>query len=82
MQRLSFYLLVGLSFVLFRGAQAASVDGDIIKSQEAVKHVVLLSLDGFRHDYIDLHDAKNIKHIADEGVRATSMQPVLSLIHI
>lgn len=76
MQRLSFYLLVGLSFVLFRGAQAASVDGDIVKSQEAVKHVVLLSLDGFRHDYIDLHDAKNIKRIADEGVRATSMQPV------
>ena len=76
MQRLSFYLLVGLCFVLFRGAQAASVDGDIVKSQEAVKHVVLLSLDGFRHDYIDLHDAKNIKRIADEGVRATSMQPV------
>ncbi len=40
------------------------------------QHVVLISLDGFRHDYIELHDAKQLKRIAQQGVRASSMTPV------
>jgi predicted AlkP superfamily pyrophosphatase or phosphodiesterase len=73
---LSFYLVLGLAFICLRSAQAANIDDDIGKSHTDTKHVVLLSLDGFRHDYIDLHDAKNIRRIASNGVRATSMQPV------
>ena len=38
--------------------------------------VVLISLDGFRWDYIEKHNAQNIKRIADSGVRATKMWPV------
>ena len=38
--------------------------------------VVLISLDGFRWDYIEKHNAQNIKRIADGGVRATKMWPV------
>lgn len=38
--------------------------------------VVLISLDGFRWDYIEKHDAKNIAKIARQGVRATKMRPV------
>jgi len=37
--------------------------------------VVLISLDGFRYDYIEKYDAKNLKALARGGVRATSMQP-------
>ncbi|KZN35267.1 hypothetical protein N480_19680 [Pseudoalteromonas luteoviolacea S2607] len=38
--------------------------------------VVLISLDGFRWDYIEKHDAKNIAQIANKGVRASHMRPV------
>ncbi|WDE10613.1 ectonucleotide pyrophosphatase/phosphodiesterase [Thalassomonas haliotis] len=37
--------------------------------------VVLISLDGFRYDYMEKYDAKNLKALARGGVRATSMQP-------
>ncbi|MFY8325164.1 ectonucleotide pyrophosphatase/phosphodiesterase [Pseudoalteromonas sp. ZZD1] len=38
--------------------------------------VVLISLDGFRWDYIEKHNAKNIAHIANQGVRGNKMRPV------
>ncbi|MFC3031585.1 ectonucleotide pyrophosphatase/phosphodiesterase [Pseudoalteromonas fenneropenaei] len=40
------------------------------------QHVVLISLDGFRWDYIEKFAAKNLAAIADKGVRAKRMQPV------
>lgn len=43
---------------------------------ERPQYVVLISLDGFRHDYIDKHDAKHLQAIADKGVRAERMNPV------
>lgn len=73
---LLFYLAIGLAVTVFSSVQAATVNEDIVKNHKEIKHVVLLSLDGFRHDYIELHDAKNIRRIAKNGVRATSMQPV------
>lgn len=38
--------------------------------------VVLISLDGFRWDYIEKHGAKNIANIAKQGVRGHKMRPV------
>ena len=38
--------------------------------------VVLISIDGFRYDYIEKHDAKNIRAIAETGVRAEGLIPV------
>jgi len=43
------------------------------KEQQAV---VLISIDGFRHDYVEKHDAKNINAIAESGVRAEGLIPV------
>lgn len=40
------------------------------------QHVVIISLDGFRHDYIEKHQAKHIQAIAKNGVRVKRMQPV------
>lgn len=41
------------------------------------KHsVVLISIDGFRHDYIEKYDAENIAKIAQEGVRSQGLIPV------
>lgn len=39
-------------------------------------YVVMISLDGFRHDYVEKHDAKAIGKIAEQGVRAEKMIPV------
>ncbi|PCK30409.1 alkaline phosphatase family protein [Pseudoalteromonas piscicida] len=36
---------------------------------------VLISIDGFRWDYIEKHDAKHIAKLADHGVRAMKMWP-------
>ncbi len=38
-------------------------------------YVLLISLDGFRHDYLDVHDAPNLERWAAEGVRAESFVP-------
>jgi len=38
--------------------------------------VVLISIDGFRHDYIEKHDAKNIAELAKSGVRSKGLVPV------
>ncbi|MGM0631483.1 MAG: ectonucleotide pyrophosphatase/phosphodiesterase [Pseudomonadota bacterium] len=38
--------------------------------------VVLISIDGFRHDYIEKHEAKNIAKLAQEGVRSEGLIPV------
>lgn len=38
-------------------------------------YVVILSLDGFRADYLELYNAKNILKIANDGVRVKRMIP-------
>ncbi len=45
------------------------------RASEESTPLVLISLDGFRFDYIEKHDAKNIQAIAQQGVRAERMQP-------
>lgn len=38
-------------------------------------YVVLISFDGFRHDYMELHDAPNFRRVAATGMRAERMIP-------
>lgn len=47
----------------------------LVKAEQE-QSVVLISIDGFRWDYIEKHDAKNLKIISEQGVRATKMRPV------
>jgi len=44
-----------------------------VASDEAV---ILISIDGFRHDYIDRAEAKNIRKLAKQGVHAKGLVPV------
>lgn len=37
--------------------------------------IILISLDGFRYDYVDKYEAPNIRKLAVEGVRAKWMIP-------
>lgn len=39
-------------------------------------HVVLISIDGFRHDFRDITDTPALDALAAGGVRATALQPV------
>ncbi len=56
--------------------EAGNASTPLANSEQSAQHVVLISLDGFRHDYIELHDAKNLARIAKKGVRAQAMTPV------
>ncbi len=38
-------------------------------------YVILISSDGFRHDYIDKYNAQNLKKLSENGVRASSLIP-------
>ncbi|UYW01598.1 ectonucleotide pyrophosphatase/phosphodiesterase [Flavobacterium agricola] len=38
-------------------------------------YVILISIDGYRYDYTDKYSAKNIKQMADSGVKAKAMIP-------
>lgn len=50
------------------------VSSDI--AQPSKQHVVLISLDGFRWDYIEKYQAKQLASIAEQGVRAEKLIPV------
>lgn len=54
----------------------SSAKSELRSPDSSQQHVVMISLDGFRHDYIELHKAKHLAKIAKEGVRAKSMTPV------
>ncbi|WP_102798281.1 ectonucleotide pyrophosphatase/phosphodiesterase [Bowmanella denitrificans] len=47
-----------------------------VVAQGATQSVVLISLDGFRWDYIEKHQATNLADMAVKGVRAERMLPV------
>ncbi|MEE1885146.1 ectonucleotide pyrophosphatase/phosphodiesterase [Pedobacter flavus] len=45
------------------------------KEQQKKPYVILISADGFRHDFIEKHNAINLKRLSEKGVRANSMSP-------
>jgi predicted AlkP superfamily pyrophosphatase or phosphodiesterase len=50
----------------------------IVRSEESVSKptLILVSLDGFRWDYLDLFETPNLNQLAAEGVRAKGLTPV------
>ncbi|WP_115717500.1 alkaline phosphatase family protein [Gallaecimonas mangrovi] len=61
-------LLMGCQTVTSAGTAPAS-------TASAQQTVVLISLDGFRWDYIEKYGAKNLVAMATDGVRAKQMRP-------
>lgn len=47
-----------------------------VQAKDDTPYVVMISIDGFRHDYVEKHNAANIAQIAKDGVRAEKMIPV------
>ncbi|MBW8362022.1 MAG: ectonucleotide pyrophosphatase/phosphodiesterase [Kaistella sp.] len=64
-------------FVSAQTDTAQIVSGNRTNSSEALTkpYVILISADGFRHDYAKKYDAKNILKLAENGVSAKAMIP-------
>jgi predicted AlkP superfamily pyrophosphatase or phosphodiesterase len=64
-----------LPFLLVAAA-AAAAQGPIPKPITHLRPtVILISIDGFRSDYLEKYSAPNLQHLATTGVRAAAMQP-------
>lgn len=49
--------------------------------QQQKPYVILVSLDGFRADYLDRFDLPNFRHLIEDGVRAEGAHAGLSVHH-
>ncbi len=74
MRKVWFYLLV----VLLACKPEDKMGSSAPNSPETLKkpYVVLVSMDGFRYDYVEKYKLPNLKRIATEGVSAEAMIPV------
>lgn len=72
-------LLAVLGVGLAACAEAAAPEPQFARAnaeeQQGKPYVLLISLDGFRHDYLDIHDAPNLERWASDAVRAESLVP-------
>src|SRR5690606_41455538 len=64
-----FTVLIAVFFIVLAGGLGvvSVASAQVMRDNNAV---VLISIDGFRHDYLELHEAPDISHIATQGVRA------------
>lgn len=65
--------LLWLSLFVFTGIISKAAPKEI---KDLKPTVILISLDGFRYDYLDKYKAENLNRLAREGVRAEWMIPV------
>lgn len=70
MKQLKSLIVFSLLLVLVAGTHGQNPSAS---KPEFAPTVILLSVDGFRHDYIEKHGAPNIDRYAKEGVRAKWM---------
>lgn len=65
-----------LTVALAAGAQPAGSGGINRPEHRDKPHVVLISLDGFKPEYLERFDLPTLKRLAARGARAKAMQPV------
>ncbi len=70
-------LFVGMSSSVAQEAEKQLIIKDRKNGKEQLDkpYVILVSLDGFRFDYVEKHDAKFLKEFSKMGIRAESMYP-------
>lgn len=64
-----------LLFIVTASCSIAPVDNGAGARRDA-PYLVLVSIDGFRHDYLDRYPTPALQRIAERGVRAKSLRPV------
>src|SRR5690625_6696535 len=50
-------------------------DRENVRSNYDKSYVILISIDGFRHDYMEKHKADNLLNYSKKGVRAEALIP-------
>jgi len=69
--------VVSLVFLLAAMVSVAAGSGGVNSAEQRDKpYLILISIDGFRWDFQDLHDTPALDRIAANGVRAEAMVPV------
>ena len=73
-------LLLTCAFILTlsTSAHGATVTAHRKSSAYSKQRVVLISFDGFRHDFVERHNLAAFKRFARHGVRASSLKPVFT----
>src|SRR5688572_6226129 len=76
-----FFFLAGVLFCCYSSLSQPDTVQRIISErrnsieQQQKPYVILISVDGFRHDYAEKHGAKNLLALANTGVKADAMIP-------
>lgn len=72
----AFVALMLLLVVLASGCEQTKSGSQSSDSETPSSPVLLISLDGFRWDYLDRYEAPHLKQLAEVGVRADALIPV------
>jgi len=65
---LNFFILLNLSISVFAQKNEKTPSG-------SVPYVIIVSFDGFRHDYVEKFNTPNIKEFIKQGAAAEMMRP-------
>lgn len=66
-----YYLIVAVIGLI----STFSAEAAVYVKNKPIQHVLLISIDGFRHDYPQLHSATNIEKLAKNGVKVKQLSP-------
>ncbi|WP_235938230.1 ectonucleotide pyrophosphatase/phosphodiesterase [Chitinophaga solisilvae] len=69
------FLLGGSALMAQDTTQHITEDRKNSATQQSKPYVIMISIDGFRYDYAEKHNAVNLLRLSGQGVRATAMQP-------
>lgn len=72
-------ILLGIAFCVFghaRMLRAQAGDTAVAHISDLKPTVILIGLDGFRHDYLEKTETPNLRRLAANGVRARGLIPV------
>ena len=68
--------VIGLTASAQDSTQQVVIEGRQNSSEQQKKpYLILISADGFRHDYAKIHGAENLLRLSRQGVQASSMLP-------
>ncbi len=73
--KVCFLLVFSLSFAQVDTAQVVLSDRRNSEEAKAKPYVIVISADGFRHDYAKKYGAKSLLALAEQGVQAKAMVP-------
>ncbi|HEY6503413.1 MAG TPA: ectonucleotide pyrophosphatase/phosphodiesterase, partial [Chitinophagaceae bacterium] len=70
-----FFLCPGINWAQADTTQKISIGRKNSIEQQQKPYVILISSDGFRHDYAERHGAKNLLALSSQGIQAEAMIP-------